>query len=113
MKDLFNYNTATARRNHPITSHKAADTMNRRSKLQQQQLIVLEALRVNNGVTAKHLGVIMGLKNPANYSYPHKRMKELESQGLVSRWLSESERELRCHITPKGMKLLMDTRNDI
>lgn len=99
---------AKARRDDPTTSHKAADELNKLDRLHYQQLRVLRALKANNGTTAKNLGRIMANTNPELVTWPHKRMRELESMGFVERFCHKNDsREMRCFITDKGREALL------
>ena len=96
---------AKCRRSDPMTSYKAADSMNtdKAKRLNERQDAVLRALQENNGITAKALGKIMGQASPERYSYPHKRMRELESLGYIRRFAGKNSQELECFITEAGI----------
>ncbi|MCK5605851.1 hypothetical protein KAR91_28400 [Candidatus Pacearchaeota archaeon] len=101
----FNFSgLATARRTDPTTSFKSADLMNEDGAklLTRQQDAVLRALKANNGITAKALGLIMAQEAIERISWPHKRMAELVSKGYVRRFAEDNDRELECFITHEG-----------
>ena len=100
--------TATARKNDPDTSYKAADKMNANNGriLNNQQDCVLRALKGNNGVTAKALGIVMAQTDVLRLEWPHKRMSELKLMGFVRRFESEDSKEKTCWITSDGEKYL-------
>ena len=104
---MFNFHgLATARRTDPMTSHKSADRMNEQEAklLTEQQDAVLRALKANDGITAKALGLIMAQEATERFEWPHKRMPELESKGYVRRFAEENARELECFVTMQGRR---------
>lgn len=107
--DLFQWNEARSRKEHPVSSHLAAERMNAngRKGLNQQQRIVLRALKENNGATAKQLGKVMARTDMDRYSWPHKRLKELKNLGFVHR--EDGYNEFLCFITDAGAKYLKDS----
>ena len=91
---------AKARDTDPITSHAAADTMNEIRALRFQHIAVLEALKDNEGLSAKQLGIFMakrytGLSSEAIEQVvrlagiPHRRLEELRDRGLVERIIED------------------------
>ena len=100
------FNFALARNADSITSHMAADKLNKGDALPMQQLEVLRALSTHNGVTAKKLGEVMAYHGHDRYEWPRKRMVQLIGKGFVERNLVEGENSLRCWITNKGLEYL-------
>ena len=99
---------AKARRDDPITSHRASDSMNKLGRLHYQQVEVLRALKRHSGLTAKQLGHVMANKLPGRYGWAWRRMRELESMGFVERFCHKNDsREMRCFITDKGREALL------
>ena len=104
---MFNFHgLATARRTDPMTSHKSADRMNEEGAklLTEQQDCVLRALKTNDGISAKALGVIMAQEATERFEWPHKRLRELESKGYVRRFAEDNDREMQCFVTMQGRR---------
>ena len=97
--------SAKARAKHPITSHIAADTMNKGCKLTKQRLAVLRAVQNHPGYTAKGIGVEVEYTG-GKAEWAHKRMKDLDDAGLVERKWIDGMKEFTCWCTPKGIKAL-------
>ncbi len=97
--------SAKARATDPITSHIAADTMNKGFKLTKQRLAVLRAVQNHPGYTAKGIGVEVEYTG-GKAEWAHKRMKDLEDAGLVERRWIDGMKEFTCKCTPKGIKAL-------
>ena len=92
---------AKARREHPIQSHMAADSMTP-EKLSKDRIEVLRVICDLPGCTAKKLDVcILGGK-------AHRRSGELEALGLITR--DKTGSEMRMWITERGKRLLNERK---
>jgi len=105
--------TAKARLKDPAGSYEAADDLNENNgqKLHDRQDAVLRALKANNGVSAKELGVIMSQEYVERFTWPQKRMKELELMGFVRRFNCDNSdqydrKQYVCFISDAGEKYL-------
>ena len=78
-RDLFT--TPRARRSDPLSSHAAADKMERSGKLNRQCDQVLEAVREHPGSTSRELHALTGLDR----HMVARRLPDLEKRGLVGR----------------------------
>ncbi len=101
--------TAKARNTDPVTSFMAAKAV--QPKLSYQRRFILRQLRMYQPCTAKYLDSRWKLPDWA-YGIVHRRMKELETMGLVSRTdkgkNGEQLSELVCSLTEQGEEYLRD-----
>ena len=86
-------NKAAARPTDPITSHRAADSMNKDGKLAKQQDDALRAIRLCQGRTAKELESVFY----DTHGKIHRRVADLVRKGLVRREYPEGCREARLY----------------
>jgi len=112
-KGVINELSAKARKDDPVQSHMAADRVNKGGKLPCQRLLVLRYLRRLQPCTAKNIDYLMNLRthHDKRNNLAHRRMRELETMGLVKRQGKENDKKLRemiCSLTAAGEKFLRD-----
>ena len=101
----FKWHEAKSRNSDPITSHNAAESVNKRG-LSYQFIEVLRALKDNNGISAKDLGRKMAYFGHERYEWPRKRMSILVDKGYVRRMTPDSGKSMLCFITDMGREKL-------
>jgi len=111
-------NIAKAKRNDPVTSHEAADKLNKGDNLKKAQREALQMLSRHNGNTAKDIGIRTAwMHHGGNYAtwetvksiiriskVPQKRMSELVALGYAE--IKVVNKKRLCYITDAGREKL-------